>query len=158
MLAALLSPEPALVELAARGLSHLDTADSLQAMLVLLAAPSQPEVVRNLARSAVQRRLGRIPDQDFVRDQLSAAAHRAWRESQEWEQRPGPGRPAVIWRWDAAQSAIAVQSTWSEVPAVQVMAVRLLRRMARNEVHWAEELLEHAYLEPDLEEWADLAE
>ncbi len=49
-------------------------------------------------------------------------------------------------------------SLWSEVPAVQVMAVRILRRLAQAEHHWAEELLEHAYLEPDLEKWANLSE
>lgn len=48
-------------------------------------------------------------------------------------------------------------SVWSEVPAVQVMSVRMLRRLAKTE-HWAEELLEHAYLDPQLEEWANLAE
>ena len=48
-------------------------------------------------------------------------------------------------------------SIWSEVSAVQVISVRLLRRLAKTEP-WAGELLEHAYLEPDLEEWANLAE
>lgn len=43
---------------------------------------------------------------------------------------------------------------WSEVPAVQVMSARLLHRLAATKKHWAEELLEHAYLEPDIEEWA----
>ena len=47
---------------------------------------------------------------------------------------------------------------WSEVPAIQVMSVRILRRLAKLEQHWVEELLEHAYLEPDLEEWANSAE
>jgi len=49
-------------------------------------------------------------------------------------------------------------SLYSEVPAVQVMAFRILRRLAAREEHWAEELLEHAYLEPDIEAWADAAE
>jgi len=49
-------------------------------------------------------------------------------------------------------------SVWSEVPVVQVMAVRILRRLAKKEEHWAEELLENAYLDPELEEWADQAE
>jgi len=49
-------------------------------------------------------------------------------------------------------------SLWSEVPAVQVMAFRILNRLAKAKHHWAEELLEHAYLEPDLAEWANLAE
>ena len=47
---------------------------------------------------------------------------------------------------------------WSEVPAVQVMSVRMLRRLAKNDQHWAEELLEQAYLEPELEEWSLMAE
>lgn len=47
---------------------------------------------------------------------------------------------------------------WSEVPAVQVMSVRLLHRLATVEEHWAQELLEHAYLDPALEEWAGAAE
>jgi protein PhnA len=49
-------------------------------------------------------------------------------------------------------------SMWSEVPAAQVISVRLLRRLAKLDQHWAEELLEHAYLEPELEAWADEAE
>lgn len=47
---------------------------------------------------------------------------------------------------------------YSGVPAVQVMSFRLLKRLAANEAHWAQELLEHAYLDPDAERWADLAE
>jgi protein PhnA len=47
---------------------------------------------------------------------------------------------------------------YSEVAAVQVMSYRLLKRLAAHEVHWAKELLEHAYLDPDTERWADLAE
>ena len=43
---------------------------------------------------------------------------------------------------------------WSEVAAVQVLSVRMLRRLVTAEQHWAEELLDHAYLEPDLEEWS----
>lgn len=49
-------------------------------------------------------------------------------------------------------------SLWSEVPAVQVMSVRMLHRLAKAGHHWAGELLENAYLEPDLDEWAALAE
>ena len=43
---------------------------------------------------------------------------------------------------------------WSEVPAVQVLSVRMLRRLVASGQHWAEELLEHVYIEPDLEEWS----
>jgi len=47
---------------------------------------------------------------------------------------------------------------WSEVPAVQVISVRILRRLVKKEQYWAEELLENAYLDPNLEEWASSAE
>lgn len=47
---------------------------------------------------------------------------------------------------------------YSEVPAVQVMSFRLLRRLQKSGERWAEELLEHAYLDPDLEAWATAAE
>ena len=47
---------------------------------------------------------------------------------------------------------------WSEAPAVQVMSVRILRRLVKAEQHWAKELLEHAYLEPDIEEWSLLSD
>jgi protein PhnA len=43
---------------------------------------------------------------------------------------------------------------WSEVPVVQVMSVRMLRRLVAAGQHWAEELLEHAYIESDLEAWS----
>lgn len=47
---------------------------------------------------------------------------------------------------------------WSEVPVVRVLSVRMLRRLAGDGHHWAKELLEHAYLEPDLEKWSLLAD
>lgn len=47
---------------------------------------------------------------------------------------------------------------WSEVPAIQVISVRILRRLTKLEHHWAAELLEQAYLDPELEKWSLLAE
>ena len=47
---------------------------------------------------------------------------------------------------------------YSEVPAVQVISFRLLKRLVTHDEHWAEELLEHAYLDPELESWANEAE
>lgn len=47
---------------------------------------------------------------------------------------------------------------YSEVPAVQVMSFRLLRRLQQRGEHWTEEVLEHAYLDPEIEEWANEAE
>lgn len=42
---------------------------------------------------------------------------------------------------------------WTEVPAVQVCVVRLLRRIAEG-APWAQETLDEAYLDPEIEEWA----
>jgi len=49
---------------------------------------------------------------------------------------------------------ILSETVWSEVPAVQVMAVRLLRHLA-NKQAWAQEILEELYLEDELEAWVD---
>ncbi|AWL12197.1 Phosphonoacetate hydrolase [Saliniradius amylolyticus] len=43
-------------------------------------------------------------------------------------------------------------SMWSTVPAVQVMAWRMLKRLS-GEV-WAQDLLDMLYLDPELEKWA----
>lgn len=45
------------------------------------------------------------------------------------------------------------QALWSELPAAQVLAVRLLRRQADAQ-DWAREALEEAWLDPAIEEWA----
>ena len=68
------------------------------------------------------------------------------------EQAGNPKRfqPGEAWRCLA-------QTIWSEVPAVQVMAVRLLRRQANSE-EWAREVLAEAYLDPEVELWADEAQ
>jgi protein PhnA len=42
-------------------------------------------------------------------------------------------------------------AVWSEVPAVQVMAVATLRRLADQP--WANELEEQLYLSPEVEKW-----
>lgn len=47
---------------------------------------------------------------------------------------------------------------YSAVPAVQVIAFRILCRLVKAGERWAEELLEHAYLDPELERWANEAE
>ena len=45
------------------------------------------------------------------------------------------------------------EAVWSEVPAVKVLSVRLLRKLSEKE-SWAAELLEQVYLDDDEEEWA----
>lgn len=44
------------------------------------------------------------------------------------------------------------QAAWSEIPAIQVLAVRLLKRQASSE-DWARETLEGLYLDEDVEAW-----
>lgn len=46
---------------------------------------------------------------------------------------------------------------WSEMPAVQVVAWRMLNRLARRE-DWAREVIEELFLDPDVEAWAKSAE
>jgi len=45
-------------------------------------------------------------------------------------------------------------SVWSEIPAVQVASIRMLRTLAKSEI-WAEDLLDQAFLDPEIEEWCD---
>lgn len=45
------------------------------------------------------------------------------------------------------------QSLWSEVPAIQALSLRLLRRQADSQA-WAREALEDAWVDPAIEEWA----
>ncbi len=52
-------------------------------------------------------------------------------------------------------------SVWSEVPAVQVMAVTLLRRLTSDTGSgeaWADELAETLYLSPEVEAWLETVE
>ncbi len=53
-------------------------------------------------------------------------------------------------RWRFLDTAI-----WSEVPAVQVTAVRLCRRLEREGADWAGSLLSDVYLTPEVEAWID---
>ena len=46
------------------------------------------------------------------------------------------------------------ESVWSEVAAVKVTAVRMLRRLG-EEHSWAMDLLEDIYLDPEEEEWVE---
>ncbi len=42
---------------------------------------------------------------------------------------------------------------WNETAAAQVIAVRLLQKLADDEVHWARAALDGLYLEPEVQEW-----
>lgn len=46
---------------------------------------------------------------------------------------------------------------WSEMPAVQVVAWRMLQSLAKRE-DWAREVMEEVFLDPDVEAWAKLEE
>lgn len=45
------------------------------------------------------------------------------------------------------------EAIWSEMPAVQVVAWRMLHELAKRE-DWAREVLEEVFLDPDVEDWA----
>lgn len=48
---------------------------------------------------------------------------------------------------------------WSDVPAVQAMALRILRYFAiKREEPWAQDLIEEAYLDPEVEQLAEEAD
>lgn len=51
-------------------------------------------------------------------------------------------------RWRFLESVV-----WSEIPAVQVTAVRICRRLQHEKVDWADDLLSGLYLSPEVEEW-----
>lgn len=48
------------------------------------------------------------------------------------------------------------ETVWSEMPAVQVVAWRLLEVLARRE-DWAREVLAEVFLDPEVEAWATAA-
>ncbi|WP_067515612.1 phnA protein [Endozoicomonas ascidiicola] len=48
----------------------------------------------------------------------------------------------------------AAKGIWSEVPAVQVVSLRQLRNLSTTQ-DWAADALEHAYLDSEVEAWAD---
>lgn len=49
---------------------------------------------------------------------------------------------------------ILSETVWSEVPAAQVMAMRILRHLSSGQP-WAQEILEGVYLEEEQEAWVD---
>lgn len=59
-------------------------------------------------------------------------------------------RPGEHWRCLA-------QTIWSEIPAVQVLAARMLRRQADSQ-HWAQEALDGVFLDEEIEAWSLEAE
>lgn len=46
------------------------------------------------------------------------------------------------------------KTVWSTEPAAQVMSVRILRQMS-EQYPWAAEILEHVFLEPEIESWVE---
>lgn len=45
------------------------------------------------------------------------------------------------------------ESAWTDIPALQVLVLRLLKRL--NDQSWAQELLEQLYVSDEVKEWAD---
>lgn len=56
-------------------------------------------------------------------------------------------------QFDATRWRFLTERVWSETPAVQVLAVRLLRRLSAEE-GWAATALEDLYLDDEIEAWA----
>ena len=57
-------------------------------------------------------------------------------------------------RIDAGHWRCLNNAVWSEVPAIQVASIRMLRLLAiKND--WAEDLLDQAFLDPEIEEWCN---
>ncbi|MGC4017342.1 MAG: hypothetical protein QM755_22930 [Luteolibacter sp.] len=46
------------------------------------------------------------------------------------------------------------ETVWSELPAAQVVAWRMLKALAARE-DWAREVLDEVFLDPDVQEWAE---
>lgn len=59
-------------------------------------------------------------------------------------------------RMDAGHWRCLNNAVWSDVPAVQVVSARMLRRL--SEEHWARELLEEVYFGEEVEAWIAAAE
>ena len=48
------------------------------------------------------------------------------------------------------------KTVWSEIPAVQVLALRVLRRLQKSQA-WAQDTLEEVFVDAEVEAWADEA-
>lgn len=59
-------------------------------------------------------------------------------------------------RMDANHWRCLNNAIWSEIPAVQVMSARMLKRLSQE--HWAKELLEQAYFDDEVSAWIAAAE
>jgi protein PhnA len=59
-------------------------------------------------------------------------------------------------RMDADHWRCLNNSIWSEIPVVQVMSARMLKRLSKE--RWAEELLEEAYFDEEVDAWIAEAE
>lgn len=56
---------------------------------------------------------------------------------------------------NANQWRFLSDAIWSPTPAVQVVAYRMLHRLADNGEAWAQDLRDSAYLEEDIKAWAE---
>ncbi len=59
---------------------------------------------------------------------------------------------ADLRQFNATRWHFLAECVWSDIPAVQVMAVRLLRRLSDKEA-WASAVLEDLYLDEEIETW-----
>jgi protein PhnA len=57
-------------------------------------------------------------------------------------------------RIDGREWRCLAEAVWSENPAIQVVAWRMLKTLAAKE-DWARDVLDGVYLDPDVEAWAN---
>lgn len=61
---------------------------------------------------------------------------------------------AIGGKLDGNQFRFLETSAWSELPPVQVLSVRMVRRLvAENKTDWASDLIDMLYLPPEVEDW-----
>lgn len=53
------------------------------------------------------------------------------------------------------QWRMLAETVWSELPAVQVVAWRMLKVLADHGEVWARDALEHVFLDPEAQAWAE---
>ena len=67
-------------------------------------------------------------------------------ECLEQVENPKRFQPGERWR-------CLTKTLWSEVPSVQALVLRLLKRLSGSQ-DWARETLEDAWVDPEIEEWS----
>jgi hypothetical protein len=125
VVAAMESPDPALVVQAILVLEEMNARSAVVYLLAPLHAPNSPAAVREAAQAALRRLAGRIPDRQESGQLLVARAEQSYEHRQ-------PAGTVVdgrveVWQWDTANRKPAVKSVPAD-DADRALAVRLARQ------------------------------